>query len=352
MSSNTFQKGSRVLVTGVNGFIATHVAIQLLQAGYSVTGTVRSQAKADVLQEFIPTKYGSDKFNIIITEDMEKEGAFDEAVKDVDAIAHVASPTNFDPENPIRDVVNPAVNGTINLLESAHKYGNKVKHVVVTSSVSAIINPLEQLPYVYTEKDWNEMALGAVSQWKEGDPVNGLLTYAASKVAAERALFKFQKEVSPKFTINTILPGTTFGAIISTPKSAKDITGTRSHVTAYYNGLATDVTTSNVFHHYVNVEDVALAHVLAIEKGSETNGERFILVARGFTLQETVDILRKHYPERKDIIVEGTPGKYPTLTQLIDGSKATERLGIEYKSLETTLIELIDSVKQLFQVEQ
>jgi nucleoside-diphosphate-sugar epimerase len=242
---------------------------------------------------------------------------------DVDAIAHLASPTNFTPENPIRDVVNPAINGTINLLQSAHKYGKKVKHIVVTSSVSAIINPLQQLPYVYTEKDWNEMAVGVVRQWKEGDHVNGILTYASSKVAAERALFKFQKEVSPKFTINTVLPGTTFGPIVPTPKSAKHIKGTRSYVTAYYSGLATDVTTSNVFHHYVNVEDVAIAHVRAIERGSDTNGERFILVAGGLTLQETVDILRKHYPERKDTMVEGTPGQYPALTQSIDGSKAT-----------------------------
>jgi nucleoside-diphosphate-sugar epimerase len=78
-----------------------------------------------------------------------------------------------------------------------------------------------------------------------------------------------------------------------------------------------------VFHHYVNVEDVAIAHVRAIERGSDTNGERFILVAGGLTLQETVDILRKHYPERKDTMVEGTPGQYPALTQSIDGSKAT-----------------------------
>jgi nucleoside-diphosphate-sugar epimerase len=80
MAPTTFEKGSRVLVTGVTGFIATHVADQLLKAGYSVTGTARSQAKAEPVQALFE-KYGADKFKIIITGDLEKEGAFDEAVK-------------------------------------------------------------------------------------------------------------------------------------------------------------------------------------------------------------------------------------------------------------------------------
>ena len=80
MSSNTIEKGSHILVTGVTGFIATHVANQFLKAGYKVTGTARSQAKADALKDVF-SEYGSDKFNVIITGDLEKEGAFDEAVK-------------------------------------------------------------------------------------------------------------------------------------------------------------------------------------------------------------------------------------------------------------------------------
>lgn len=185
-------------------------------------------------------------------------------------------------------------------------------------------------------------------QWKEGEPFNGPIAYAGSKTAAEQAFFKFQKEVFPKFTVNSILPGVTFGAILSTVKSPKGITSSPEWVTSYYSGQATDVTTSWVYHHYVNAADVALAHVRAIERGSETNGERFIVAAGSYSLQEEVDILRKHYPERKDIIVEGTPGQYPTLTQSIDGSKATRVLGIEYKSLETSLVEVIESVKHIF----
>jgi nucleoside-diphosphate-sugar epimerase len=89
MTSYTFEKGSHVLVTGVTGFIATHVADQLLRAGFRVTGTARSQAKAATLQP-LTDKYGSDNFKIIITGDLEKEGAFDEAVKGLSSFSFVA----------------------------------------------------------------------------------------------------------------------------------------------------------------------------------------------------------------------------------------------------------------------
>ncbi|KAI8581786.1 hypothetical protein K450DRAFT_231178 [Umbelopsis ramanniana AG] len=347
MTSSTIEKGSRVLVTGVNGFIASHVADQLLRAGYKVTGTVRNQAKAESLQS-LTDKYGSDDFKVIIVRDLEKEGAFDEAVKDVDAIAHVASPVTFNPENPIRDVLNPAINGTMSLLQSAHKCGKNVKHVVVTSSVAAAVTPFEEGSYNYTEKDWNRTSYGEVSQWKEGEPINGPVAYAASKVAAEQAVFKFQKDVSPNFSINTILPGTTFGAVITEIKSANELTGSPMWTAEYYSGQSTDVTTAWVYHHYVNVQDVALAHVRAIERGSETNGERFMVVGGSYALQEKVDIMRKHYPERKDIIVEGTPGKYPTLEQTLDGSKTARLLGIQYKTFEPSLIECVESIKHLY----
>ncbi|KAI9285104.1 hypothetical protein BC943DRAFT_380622 [Umbelopsis sp. AD052] len=276
MSSNTIEKGSHVLVTGVTGDIATQVAKQLLKAGYRVTGTARNQAKAKAVKTAL-VEHGSDKFKVVITGDLEKEGAFDEAVKGnyVDAIAHMASPLTFTSEDPIRDVINPAVNGTVSLLHSAQKYGKNVKHIVVTSSIDSAGSRDIDHPYTYTEKDWHDGAYEKVRHWKKGDPIDGYMTYAASKTQDERALWKFQQDESPKFTINTILPSLVIGRVIPTPKS----------------------------------EDIALAHVRAIERGFETNGKRFILSAGTYDTHQILDIMRKHYPERKDFIPEGTLGK-------------------------------------------
>jgi nucleoside-diphosphate-sugar epimerase len=76
-------KDSIVLVTGVNGYIGSHVADQLLEAGYRIRGTCRSASKAQALSDLWRKKYGQGRFEIVAVPDMSKEGAFDEAVKGI-----------------------------------------------------------------------------------------------------------------------------------------------------------------------------------------------------------------------------------------------------------------------------
>lgn len=71
--------GSRVLVTGVTGFIGAHLAEQLLKSGYIVKGTSRGGAKANHLRNYF-SQYRT-KFEIVEIADMQKDGAYDEAVK-------------------------------------------------------------------------------------------------------------------------------------------------------------------------------------------------------------------------------------------------------------------------------
>lgn len=73
--------GSLVLVTGVNGYVGSHIADQLLTAGYRVRGTVRSFQKAAWMDEFFRNKYGEGKFQLVAVPDFTIEGALDEAVK-------------------------------------------------------------------------------------------------------------------------------------------------------------------------------------------------------------------------------------------------------------------------------
>ena len=89
------EKGALVLLTGVSGFIASHTADQLLDAGYKVRGTVRSLDKAHWLYELFDGKYGKGKFEAVEVPDMMSKNAFDEAVKGVDGICHLASVMNF-----------------------------------------------------------------------------------------------------------------------------------------------------------------------------------------------------------------------------------------------------------------
>lgn len=81
------EKGSTVLVTGANGFIASHILDQLLQLDYKVRGTVRAEAKGKWVQDYFDNKYGKGKLELVVVPDMGAKGAFDDAVKGMPTFA-------------------------------------------------------------------------------------------------------------------------------------------------------------------------------------------------------------------------------------------------------------------------
>jgi nucleoside-diphosphate-sugar epimerase len=122
-----------------------------------------------------------------------KRGTNDHA--GVDFIFHTASPVTFAVNDP-QLIIRPAKLGSLVLLESAHAHaGSKLKAITVTSSVVSVYSPqtAEEDPgHVFDEKDWNTWAEGQVE--KLGEKTPGGIVYAASKVGAEKAVWKFRDE--------------------------------------------------------------------------------------------------------------------------------------------------------------
>lgn len=119
-----------------------------------------------------------------------QEGAFDEAVKGVDAIAHTASPFHTRAKDPAELIV-PAVQGTVGVLTSALKHGTSVNRIVVTSSCASIFEDLPE-PKTFSEADWNEFAIREVETKGADAPIAD--KYCASKALAERAAWKYWNE--------------------------------------------------------------------------------------------------------------------------------------------------------------
>jgi nucleoside-diphosphate-sugar epimerase len=270
--------------------------------------------------------------------------------QDVDAIAHVASPVIFDAVDPIKEVIELAVSSTLSLLNSAHKYGKNVKHVVVTSSVASIVDGKASPDHVFSEADWNDTAFQAVLETKKnGQPIPPFLAYTASKNEAERAIWRFKAEEKPSFAISTILPSFVYGAILPPPQNEKEVQAntTAKEIVFYYSGENQDPSKDLGLNAFVNVTDVGLAHVRAVERVDKSDGQRYLLNSGPFSFQESVDILRESFPERQNIIAKGQPGKKIDANRF-DHSKSVNELGIQYADFKTTVLDTIDSVKHLY----
>jgi nucleoside-diphosphate-sugar epimerase len=80
-------KGSTVLVTGANGYVASHIVDILIQLGYEVRGTVRSVKPW--LNQLFEERHGKGKFQSVVVPNLEAADAYDEAIKGVSGFLHV-----------------------------------------------------------------------------------------------------------------------------------------------------------------------------------------------------------------------------------------------------------------------
>jgi len=69
-----------ILITGINGYIASVTALHLLRKGYAVIGTCRSRARVEGMIRGAYKEF-SDRITLVEVTDMTVPGAFDEAVK-------------------------------------------------------------------------------------------------------------------------------------------------------------------------------------------------------------------------------------------------------------------------------
>lgn len=88
-------RGSLILVTGATGFIGANVVYEALKAGYKVRGTSRSEDRAKDTHKIFNN---NPNYSAVAVPDIHAEGAFDEALKDVDAVIHMATDTSLGPD--------------------------------------------------------------------------------------------------------------------------------------------------------------------------------------------------------------------------------------------------------------
>ncbi len=284
---------ARVLVTGASGFIAKHCVVELVKAGYPVRGTVRVPERAEDVRRAVARAGADPAQTSFATADLSRDDGWDEAVAGCAYVLHTASPFPIEQPRDRDDLVRPAREGTLRVLEAATKAG--VKRVVLTSSTVAVMYPNERKPdHVYTELDWTD------AERRDVTP------YIASKTLAERAAWDFVRRTPGAPELAVINP-----AFVQGPALDPDLS--TSHEVLRHMARGLYPAAPRITFPVTDVRDVAELHVKAM-RHPKAAGERFLsangslrLIAFGQLMVEECPDLKSKAPrfELPDIAVRG-----------------------------------------------
>ncbi|KAG8786392.1 methylglyoxal reductase (NADPH-dependent) gre2 [Ceratobasidium sp. 428] len=322
------------LLTGGNGFIATHVIVLLLQGGYTVTATLRAESKAVYLRKKFATSVDQGQLRFAIIEDITVPGAFDDVIKSnkFDIVLHMSSPVVFTVTDIAQDLLAPAIKGTIEILKSIKTHGPSVRRVVFTSSFGAILDPSKgnRPGYAYSEKDWNPVT----EEEAQKDTTTG---YRASKKLAEKAAWDFIEKERPSFDL-------VYGPALQEVTNLDQLNHSSKAFYSILSGKSRELTPASV-HIWVDVRDVAKAHLAAIET-PEAGNNRFLVSEGTYNMGQLSDFIWTNYPERaraKDIPKSTPKDRDPPEGRYYpDNSKSKKILGLQYNSFENMLKDTLE----------
>ncbi len=266
----------RVLLTGISGFLGGHVALQLLNAGYTVRGSVRDLQKADKVRKTLATA-GADIARLeFVALDLMSDKGWGEAMAGVRYLQHVASPFVTSMPSDRNELIRPAVEGTTRALETA--FAAKVERAVVTSSMAAVMyghDKSRREPF--TAADWTNL---------EGRDVNA---YVESKARAEKKAWEIAERHGRSGDLVVINPSAILGPLLD------DDAGTSvALVQRLMNGSMPAV--PNMSFVVVDVRDVAALHVAAMVDPA-AGGKRYPAGGETFTLMELARMLKAALPD-------------------------------------------------------
>jgi len=334
-----------VLVTGGSGYIGSWVVKGLLEKGYTVRMTVRDKSKKEKY-EFLTDIADKNKGELEIWEaDLLKKGSFDKAALGCDSIIHMASPFILNVKDAQLDLVDPAVKGTSNVLEAANK-SNSVRKVILTSSVAAIygdaIDMKNQHLSKFTENEFN------TSSSLDHQP------YSFSKVQAEKKAWEIAKQQS-SWELIVVNPSFVMGPSLGSISQSESIKFMRNILSGKFKSGAAEL-----YFGYVDVRDVASAHIYCLENKAEG---RHILAERVTDILSFSNLIEAEYKDKYKLPKSNNPkwvlsliGSFFGLSRKFvknnvgipiqfDTSKSIEKLHLTYTPLQQTVRDMVDQME-------
>lgn len=333
-------KTKPVFLNGSTGYVGGRIAEKLLQEGQIVHAPIRdpnTKEKTKYLDELADKLPGK---IVYFKADLLTPNSYDEAMTGCELVIHTASPFIRNTKNPQKDLIEPALNGTENVLNSVNNTPS-VKRIVLTSSCAAIYGDAKDIRgyqnQIMTEDNWNETSSLTTSP------------YNYSKTLAEKKAWEMQK-AQQRWDLVVINPSFILGPGINPSSEGESYSTIKQMGDGELKLGAPDLEIG-----CVDVRDVAEAHYRA-GFTPEAAG-RHIISAENLSFLQLADMLRPKYG--KDFSLPSrTLSKWllwllgPTIgisRQFVrdnvghpwraDNTKSKEKLGIEYRSINETINE-------------
>lgn len=267
-----------VLVTGLTGYIASHVTAGLLAKGYRVRGTVRNKAKGRRVLDAMAQKMIDISGVELVEVDLGADAGWKDAVKDCRFIQHIASPFPLEAPRDREALVPEARAGAQRVLENGFSAG--VERIVLTSSLVAMMGqPGRGKTMMITENDWSD------PDWKP------MTAYPVSKTRAELSAWSYADAQGFRDRLVTINPGVVFG-----PDPFDNGGASLSLIRDMLNGELPAI--PKLAYPVSDVRDVASLHIAAMTaKGA--GGRRLIGAGKTLWFKDIAEILRTEYPTAK-----------------------------------------------------
>lgn len=334
-----------VLITGATGHLGFATLRELLRSGYRARITYRNQASVDKIKQAPSVQPYVDELEFVEVPDILAPGAFDSAVQGgVEYILHLASPIvdmQGKLKGDIKEIyIDPAVQGTVGILESAAKSAS-VKRVVVTSSVVILTPPapgqfsgpddLAPLP------DLNNLS------------TNPWLAYRDSKILAYDAAVKWTESHQPSFDVVYVLPSYTQGRNELVTRKEDVRNGSNDVMVDICLGGTTDFPR---IANLVLVDDVARVQIAAMDPGRSKAGERFVAAyPRGFRWNDVPPLAAELFPDAVRMGILNPNGSWESVERNYDSSLTTTRFGIEFAGLREMVKSVVGQYVELAEKE-
>lgn len=263
-----FNESTKVLVTGGNGYLGSHIVHYLLEDGFSVKVSVFDYA--DEKRYAHLKSFKNDERLEIVEGKLTDKDNWQNIMAGCGAVIHCASPNPFKAPKQELEVIYPAVEGTLAILHAAANLG--IKRVIMTSCFSAIKGGKYKL--TYNEDSW-------------GEPEN-VTSIEKSKIFAERAAWYFQKENHSKIDLTVICPGFLLGPSL---QNHYDFSS-GLFFKKFMDGRVTSLLKMHV--PICDVRDAALIHVKALKTPASINN-RYICVQGSYWFDHFSSVLAREF---------------------------------------------------------